>query len=137
MKSNQSDQSRMCVAQHVKQAFAVPTVMMCLLLNTSVVLAESSPEWIYTVRPYDTLIQFANQHLINPDDWRGLQKLNQIKNPARMPAGSRIRVPLNWVKQEPINAEVASILGEAYLLTMNNTRQLLTVGQQLTPGAVL
>ncbi|HEY0561918.1 MAG TPA: LysM peptidoglycan-binding domain-containing protein [Methylophilus sp.] len=119
----------MCVARHIKQAFAVPSVIMLAMLHQSLAVAESAPEWIYTVRPYDTLIQFANLHLINPDDWRKLQTLNQIKNPYRIPAGSKIRVPLDLVKQGPVNAQVDSIIGEAYLIKANQSKQLLTAGQ--------
>ena len=41
--------------------------------------SATQPEWLYSVRPGDNLIQFGKQHLINPDDWSVLQKLNQVK----------------------------------------------------------
>ena len=45
---------------------------------------ENAPEWRYSVRPGDNLIRFGKQHLINPDNWLVLQKLNKINNPRHM-----------------------------------------------------
>lgn len=39
---------------------------------------ENAPEWRYSVRPGDNLIRFGKQHLINPDNWLVLQKLNRL-----------------------------------------------------------
>jgi hypothetical protein len=103
----------------------------------SLAVAETSPEWVYSVRPHDTLIHFGERHLINPSDWHILQKLNRIKDPYRMPIGSKIRVPLHLVKQGPANAEVVSALGEAYILKANQSKQLVVAGQQLSPGSEL
>ena len=48
-------------------------VLLALLLPPSyqpLLAAENAPEWVYSVRPKDTLIHFAKRHLINPQDWR-------------------------------------------------------------------
>ena len=97
----------------------------------------SQPEWRYSMRPGDNLIIFSKQNLINPDDWRTLQKLNQVKNPHRMRTGQVLRVPLHLVKQLPAPAEVALASGQAGILKTDNSILPVTVGQQLTAGAVL
>lgn len=120
--------------------FARLALLLALLtppLNGAFAAAETSPEWVYSVRPHDTLIHFGERHLINPNDWHILQKLNRIKDPYRMPVGSKIRVPLHLVKQGPANAEVVLALGEAYILKASQTKQLVVVGQQLSPGSEL
>lgn len=99
--------------------------------------AENSPEWLYRVRPGDTLIHFGNRHLINPDDWRVLQKLNHIKNPYRMPIGSKMRVPLHLLKQVPAQAEVIFASGGAFIINGDKSRQAITVGQKLNVGTEL
>jgi hypothetical protein len=97
----------------------------------------NDPEWLYSVRPGDNLIRFGKQHLINPDDWRVLQKLNNIKNPHRMRSGQVIRVPLNLVKQLPAPAEVVLASGLAGILKSDKSVQAVTVGQPLTAGTEL
>jgi hypothetical protein len=99
--------------------------------------ASSAPEWQYSVRPGDNLIQFANRYLINPDDWRVLQDLNQIKNPKRMQAGQVVRVPLALLKQVPASAEVLLTSGQAGILQADNSVQTVTIGQQLGAGTAL
>jgi hypothetical protein len=99
--------------------------------------SASQPEWRYSVRPGDNLIHFGRRHLINPDDWKVLQKLNQIKNPYRMQLGQILRVPLHLVKQTPAPAEVALTTGKAGILKADKSVQAVSVGQQLTAGTEL
>lgn len=127
---------------HVTEPRVIVTLSLLLALvltqsHQSVVAAEASPEWIYSVRPRDTLIHFGERHLINPDDWRILQKLNRIKDPYRMPIGSKMRVPLHLVKQGPASAEVIFSFGDVYMLNADKTKQPVFKGQQLAAGTEL
>ena len=92
-------------------------VFLALQLNQQVQAADltsaNEPEWRYSVRPGDNLIQFSERHLINPDDWHVLQTLNKIKNPQRMQLGQVLRVPLNLLKQLPAPAEIVLASGQA------------------------
>jgi hypothetical protein len=99
--------------------------------------AANQPEWQYSVRPGDNLIQFGKRYLINPDDWRVLQNLNQIKHPTRMQTGQIVRVPLELLKQVPASAEVVLASGQAGILKTDNSVQAVTTGQQLTAGTAL
>lgn len=99
--------------------------------------AEATPEWVYSVRPKDTLIHFAKRHLINPQDWRVLQQLNQIQNPYRIPIASKLRVPLNLLKQAPAQATAVAVVGEVYMKSANQSKQSVGVGQQLGMGSEL
>ena len=103
----------------------------------TLIAAGISPEWQYSVRPHDNLINLSKKYLINPDDWHMLQKLNQIKNPYRMLVGSVLRVPLTLVKQVPAAAEVLIISGQSGILNSDNSLQAVTVGQQLGSGTTL
>ena len=97
----------------------------------------TQPEWLYSMRPGDNLIQFAKQHLINPDDWHVLQKLNRIKKPYRIKTGQMLRVPLHLVKQLPTPAEVALVSGQAGILKTDNSVEPVISGQKLTAGTAL
>lgn len=114
-------------------------LLFVFLAGTSQVLiaAETLPEWRYSVRPGDNLIQFSNRHLINPDDWHVLQKLNGIKNPRRLHLGQIIRVPLALVKQTPAPVEVLLVSGHVGLVTSDKSLQTLEIGQLLSAGAEL
>lgn len=100
-------------------------------------IASNEAEWRYSVRPGDSLIRFAEQHLINPNDWRTLQTLNKITTPHRMRAGQIIRVPLHLVKQLPAPAEVSLSSGNAGVLKADTTIEPVTAGQKLSAGAIL
>ena len=113
-------------------------VFVCLTGFTPFLFAdETAPEWRYSVRPGDNLIQFADRYLLNPDDWRVLQKLNTIKNPKKLQVGQIIRVPLILVKQGPAPAEVVLVSGQAGILNADKVMQNVAVGQQLQAGATL
>ena len=124
-----------------KQHHVVQTILLLTLLSQPLhkplSAAEASPEWLYSIRPGDTLIHFGQRHLINPDDWHTLQKINHIKNPYRMPVGSKMRVPLNLLKQGPTQAEVVLALGDVYMLKGDKSRRIVVIGQQLEVGAEL
>ena len=98
---------------------------------------ENAPEWRYSVRPGDNLIRFGKQHLINPDNWLVLQKLNHIKNPRHMQLGKILRVPLSLVKQLPAPAEIVMVSGQAGILKADKSVQPVAAGQQLRAGTEL
>lgn len=118
--------------------FKLVSVLLIVFLVSSklVFAADEALTWRYSVRPGDNLIHFGRAYLINPDDWKLLQKLNQVKNPSRMPVGSILKVPLTLLKQGPAEAEIVQVSGNAVLQTGNTSRPI-TLGQKLGPGASL
>lgn len=116
--------------------FALVTLLFMLLTPqiSAIAATETSPEWVYSVRPHDTLIHYGKRHLINPDDWRILQKLNHIKDPYRTPVRSKMRVPLSLVKQGPASATVILASGTAYMLSADKSKKMVVIGQQLNVG---
>jgi hypothetical protein len=111
--------------------------MQPLLAAAETFPSGNQPEWRYSVRPGDNLIHFGRRYLINPDDWRVLQKLNKIKNPHHMQLGQILRVPLALVKQVPAPAEVVLATGQAGILKTDKSLEAVVVGQQLTAGTQL
>jgi hypothetical protein len=91
--------------------------------------------WRYTVRPGDNLITLGKKHLVNPDDWKEVQRLNHIKNPHRMEAGKVLRVPVGMVKQGPADAEVVFVSGQVVWQQSATNYEALKVGQKLGAGA--
>lgn len=105
------------------------------LLCAMPVVAEQEAIWRYTTRPGDNLINLGKAHLINPDDWKVLQQLNQIKNPYRMPVGQVLRIPLSLVKQGPASATVIFVSGQVQLQQSAATFLPLNIGDNLGAGA--
>jgi nucleoid-associated protein YgaU len=55
--------------------------------------ASSAPAWLYSVRPGDTLISLGQRHLVDPQRWDVVQRLNRIADPHRIPPGTVLRIP--------------------------------------------
>ncbi|MDH3695420.1 MAG: FecR domain-containing protein [Gammaproteobacteria bacterium] len=68
-------------------------------------------EWIYTTRPGDTLWDLTEKHLTSVGYTPHVQKLNKIKNPENIPAGTRIKFPISWLKVQPEKARVVFASG--------------------------
>jgi hypothetical protein len=69
-------------------------------------------DWIYTVRPDDTLWDLSERHLLNVSYWRRLQAYNDVSDPWQMPPGQRLRIPIRWLKVQPAPARVVAAAGE-------------------------
>lgn len=63
-------------------------------------------DWLYTVRPGDTLWDLSERHLLDVAYWQRLQDYNDVSDPSRMPPGLRLRIPIRWLKVQPAPARV-------------------------------
>ncbi len=68
-------------------------------------------EWIYTVRPGDSLWNLAEKHLLNVGYTPHLQKLNDIQDPENLIPGTRIKFPISWLKTQPEKALIVFASG--------------------------
>lgn len=85
-------------------------------------------EWLYTVRPGDTLWDLADAYLLENAYWRRLQTLNKVADPQGMPPGSRLRIPVEWLRTQPSPARIIAAEGPASLRSSG--------GQAVAPAAV-
>lgn len=83
-----------------------------LSLTLLVTAAAHSEEWLYTVRPGDNLWTVSTDYLIRTDYWPRLQALNGVADPARLPPGMKLRIPVPWLKRLPAKARVLSAQGQ-------------------------
>jgi len=101
----------------LKQGFwqrRVAAFGMCLAVALLPGLAGAQ-DWIYTVVEGDNLWNLSEQHLDRVTRFEQLRKLNGIKDPNRMRPGTRLRVPLKWIRSNPVPAEIAALQGTAEL----------------------
>ncbi len=98
----------------------------CLLLSSANATAQ---DWIYTVVPGDNLWNFCQKYLHKVGYWKQLQQINGIENPRRMPPGSRIKVPMKWIRINAAHAEIVTVRGTVTLINPDGSRQ-----TELAPG---
>ena len=86
-----------------------------LLIVFSCNTQAEDEDWVYTTRPGDTLWNISVDYLKSANDWKKLQHYNEIKNPKLLPPGSRLLIPVNWLKKQPTPAIIVAISGTAYV----------------------
>jgi hypothetical protein len=99
---------------------------------TSAQTPESSPtseEWLHTVRPGDTLWALSREYLESTSFWPRLQRLNRIADPSRLAPGTRLRIPLSWMKTQPAGASVIETRGRVDVVRAGSSD-----GTPLLPG---
>lgn len=119
------------VPRHVRFARAVFTV---LLLAGAV--TGHAQDWEYRARPGDNLWNLSKQYLERGIAYVGkLQDHNSIENPYRIPPGSTIRMPVRWLKVQPVPASVVQLTGSAERIADGAAAGLpLSVGATLVTG---
>jgi hypothetical protein len=126
---------------HLKTLTAAYRKLAALLLLLASLPALSS-EWIYTVVPGDNLWDFSTRYLDSTLRFESLRKLNGIEFPRRMQPGTRIRVPMAWIRSNPVDARILAIAGTVQLTraggdTVSNVAGGTTIqlGDRLSTGA--
>ena len=114
------------------------------LLHCGIFLAALTPvhivaaDWEYRVVRGDTLIGVAQKFFLDPKNWPEFQKINGVRQPRRLQPNSILRIPVEWIKEAPGTAVVASLEGSAKIIEGPNSRDAaLAVGDVLTTGDVV
>lgn len=73
-------------------------------------------DMIYTFRPGDSLWKVCEQYARDPQAcWRELAQRNGIRSPRAIPPGARLRIPAEWLKQQPEPAIISEFSGQVLL----------------------
>jgi hypothetical protein len=118
-------------------------VFTCALSATALALALALPADVADAQPApagrffehnaasgDTLIALANRYLKEPLKWQPLQKLNNIADPRRIKPGSKIRIPIELMRTEPMPVRVVAVEGP-----VESGANKLAVGATVSEGA--
>ncbi|MFV0284509.1 MAG: FecR domain-containing protein [Castellaniella sp.] len=89
-------------------------------------------DFLYQVEPGDTLIRIAERYTLQTDNWSGLQRMNQVEDPFRLPIGMVIRIPLSMIPEQPATATVTHVVGQ---VTVDGRP--LQLGEVLSAGQTL
>ncbi len=103
-----------------------------LLLATH---AARSQDWIYTARPGDTLWGLSEEFLLSADYWKRLQEHNGIADGDYILPGTRLRIPIAWLKRRPAPALLAQLRGTVERLRGDDSfPEALEAGAELLTG---
>jgi hypothetical protein len=95
--------------------------------------AQGGPDvYRYVVVPGDTLVGISQRLLRDPARWPELQRLNQIRNPRRIPPATQLQIPYEWLRAEPQPFTIEVAVGA---VDVNGTRA--TTGQTANAPATL
>ncbi len=123
-------------ARQIGRAFPARAPLPALLTLLALLATPTqAQEWVYTVRPGDTLWSIATEHMTRIEDWPRLQALNQVADPNTLPPGMKLRIPIGWLKRQPTTARVVNTRGQAHVVLATSGQTItLTPGQQLHSG---
>lgn len=97
------------------------TILIFFLLLSSI-SATLASEWVYTVKPGDTLWRLTEDFLVDIRYWRRLQSMNYVTQPNNMPPGTTLRIPLKWTKINPSQAMVKNVAGKVTVISKDGKR---------------
>lgn len=78
-------------------------------------------EWTYQVRPGDSLWEIGQRVLDDPNHWPRVQQHNRIERPDRLIPGSRLRIPVAWLRIRPAPARVIATQGPVRLVDVGQS----------------
>lgn len=67
--------------------------------------------WEYTVQRGENLWMLTERYLDSRARLAPLQRLNGIADPRRIPPGTRLRIPIEWMRASPSTARVTAVVG--------------------------
>ena len=117
--------------------------LLCALASSLALGAGAQPvqgggeTWPYTVKRGDTLIGIAQELLRSGGAWRELQRLNKVAHPRRLMPGRVLHIPLSWLREQPLQAEVLHAHGSVTLERGGAAPRPLVGGQQLDAGDIV
>lgn len=119
-----------------RQARWLPALLAQATLGWMVATAWAAPagegEHVHVTAAGDTLIGLGRRYLVDPAQWPQLQRLNEVRDPRRLPIGRGLRIPLRLMRVEPVPAAVLAAGG-----AVRSGAGAVAAGQSLAEGAEL
>ncbi|WP_329743129.1 FecR domain-containing protein [Dyella sp. A6] len=94
--------------------------------------AAHAGDWYYRVRPHDNIWTLNSRFLKPGVGWQKLQTYNKVADPYHLVPGSRLRIPVEWLRVQPAKATVIAVAGMAHAYIAGQT-----AGVVITPGMKL
>jgi hypothetical protein len=94
-----------------------------LLFLVLLSLPVFAADWIYTVAEGDNLWDLSEKHLDSQLRFEQVRRLNNVKFPKRMRPGTRLRIPMEWIRSNPVPARIDAIRGRVELTRADGTQE--------------
>lgn len=107
------------------------------LLLMAVAKQATASDWLYTMRPGDTIWTLCQQYTKEPNCWQKLGPLNNIDRDRAIAPGTRIRIPANWLKVPAASAIISYVQGEVIHQRADGSKATASKGGKLTIGSAL
>ncbi|WP_111496556.1 FecR domain-containing protein [Marinobacter bohaiensis] len=92
-------------------------------------------EWRYTLRPGENLDTVARELLSEPHTLAQLMQYNGFQQSRDLSPGQSLRIPVNWLEQQPEPARAVTVSGPVqHIDGVNGKRRVLTTDIQLRAG---
>lgn len=119
----------------VSKMRAISAILLAVSLAIPISAMAQAREWIYQMQPGDNLWNISRDYLADVQNWRKLKKLNNIRNHRRIPPGTRIRIPVTWLKVKPLTARALSVNGDVVASSDKSGQDIaLIAGTHLSAG---
>ena len=123
------------IQTYLFQSIAGMNGFLIILFTFSLYSEVCAQDWVYSARPGDNLWNISAKFLKEGTRYTSrLQQLNGIQEPTKIPPGTRIRIPIKWLKYQPVPALVLETQGKCEGISSAKGRHDLTPGQQLHTG---
>jgi hypothetical protein len=111
--------------------------LLCAVSLLLMLPVSDAAEWIYVVQPGDNPWSITERYLAGVRYWPRLQQYNDIHDPTHIAPGTRLRIPLAWLRREREPARVIALNGEVSLTRPNQPVLPLEVDTAVEVGDVL
>ena len=130
------------VAMNLRRcAFSVAVAMaVCPWGAGSVLAASPVDDYVYAVRPGDTVIGVGQRLLKVPAAWRDVAQYNRMVNPNRIYPAQQVRIPLDLLRATGASATFSSVDGDVKVSSGSSTSapaspSVAALGASLAEGA--
>ncbi len=80
-----------------------------------------SQDWIYTTVPGDNIWDISARYLDNVMRFKQIKTINGVQAPRRMRPGTRLRIPMKWIRSNPASAEILAVHGSTEIIRQNGS----------------
>ncbi|MDR2872701.1 MAG: FecR domain-containing protein [Xanthomonadaceae bacterium] len=110
-------------------------VLLAVLLM--VCMPANAQDWVYRIRPGDTLWDLTAEFAKPEVQWQRLQHYNNINDPYLLTPGTTLRFPLAWLRIQPASAKITALHGTATVTYSDGASADAVSGMDLSIGATI
>lgn len=115
------------------------TYLIAAYLITALLFASKAngEDWVYTVKPGDTLWDLCRQYTTKRNCWQEVGPYNGVEYPPSMAPGTRVRFPVAWLKMQPAPATLLFFTGDVSVQVENGEPRPALLGESLSMGSAV